>query len=184
MFTIILPKNRERHAALLERMFNKREGLLDDNGPDAFDTNETIYIVFENTQHQIFGSVRVNPLKKGILVKHGGMSRAMRSYQHLMEVSFVSFDVAGPLGHDLQGANFNFYTRLFYRGLYEALCTLAVEQDFAGYVTLNWPEEHDDCAYFGGWPFLKAFELEGPELATPLQGAFISCAAYTQNRAL
>lgn len=172
MFSVILPKDRLQHKKKLERMFMSREGFLQSPGKDPFDTKETIYIVYENPHMGIFGSVRVNPLRHSLVCERGLLSRSFSSQKPFMEVSFVSFDVKGDLN---ENPNFDIYTHHFYTGLYEALKTLALTQDFAGYVSVNWPWEHDDCVFFGQWPFQKLFDVDVPHVNFPLTGAILRC---------
>lgn len=172
MFTVILPKDRLRHKLLLERMFLKREGFKQEPGKDSFDTRETLYIVYENPTIGMYGSVRVNPLRHSLVCKRGLLSKSFSPNKTFMEVSFVSFDVVGDLN---ESPNFDFHTHRFYKGLYEALRTLAISQDYAGYLSVNWPDEHDDCAFFGQWPFQKLFDVDVPNLDFPLSGAILTC---------
>jgi hypothetical protein len=144
VFSIILPKNRQKNVSRLEAMFEKR------GGRDAKDTDETIYIVYENPGQSLFGSARVSPVSQSILTDVGFFDQENCQTLGLLELSLVSFDDSHLLPSD---PNKEIFKSWFYTGLTEVLRTLSLTQNLKGYVTVNTPEAYRSCTDFGAFSF-------------------------------
>ncbi len=125
-------------------MFEKR------GGRDEKDTDETIYIVYENIGQSLFGSARVSPVSQSILTDVGFFDQENCRTHGIMELSLVSLDDSHSLPSD---PNKEIFKSWFYTGLTEVLRTLALTQNLKGYVTVNTPEAYRSCADFGAFAF-------------------------------
>jgi hypothetical protein len=150
VFSIILPKNRQKNLSRLETMFEKR------GGRDAGDTDETIYIVYENPEQSLFGSARVSPVSQSILTDVGFFDQENCHTLGLLELSHVFFDHSHLLPSD---PNKEIFKSWFYTGLTEVLRTLALTQNLKGYVSVNTPEAHQTCIDYGNFYFEESFVL-------------------------
>ncbi|MBA4119034.1 MAG: hypothetical protein C0514_09120 [Candidatus Puniceispirillum sp.] len=149
-------------------MFAKRAG----GALDPQDTQESIYIVYEDTSRNLFGSCRVNPLGLSILTKAGLVDAENCNQLGLLEVSCVSFDEENVL---LADPNKLFLTKWFYSGLLTVLKNLQVNHNLKGFIALNDPHIHEMCEGFGHWPFDAAFAFPIPAKGTQLYGGFLLC---------
>gem|GEM_PF-3113407 len=168
VFTLILPKNRHTYQDKLMRMFAKRKG----GAQDAQDTEDSIYIVYEDPARNLFGSCRVNPLRLSILTTSGLVDRDNCNQLGLLEVSCVSFDEDSVLRGD---PNKLYLTQWFYGGLLTALKNLQAIHNLKGFITLNEPYAHEMCEDFGAWSFDAAFAFPVPNTDNELYGGFLLC---------
>ncbi|MCA0370700.1 MAG: hypothetical protein LCH26_06325 [Proteobacteria bacterium] len=168
MFTLILPKNRHTYQDKLMRMFAKRRG----GTPDVQDTEDSIYIVYEDGARNLYGSCRVNPLGLSMLTTSGLVDRDNCDQLGLLEVSCVSFDEDDVLHADPSKL---FLTQWFYSGLLTALENLQVIYNLKGFIALNDPRAHEMCEAFGAWPFEAGFSFPVTEKGAQLYGGFLLC---------
>ncbi|MFN7364608.1 MAG: hypothetical protein ACK5TR_01520 [Alphaproteobacteria bacterium] len=176
MFSIILPKNRQKNLSRLETMFEKR------GGRDVFDTDKTIYIVYENPAQSLFGSARLNPVSESILTDVGFFDKATCDTLGFLELSLVSFDDRNFSSSD---PNKDIFKSWFYMGLTEVLRTLSLTQNLKGVVSVNTPQVHNTCVDYGNFYFEEAFELPHSDGKTSSYCGFILYSGFEtslQNR--
>ena len=152
MFTTISPKNRNEKKELLSRVIDTREGFFK-SGKDAFDTESTIYIAYENKPYGVLASARLNLLRDSPAKKIYDTLYSQAGVENMREMSLVSFEMEE--GHWAQEhlSIFKNTMGVFYQGLYEVLINISLSLGVSRVTTFVHEEEHGDLCFFGRWNF-------------------------------
>lgn len=153
MYTVVYPSLWGRHAVLLSRILETRQGFVN-NEVDSFDTPTTVYVAYEKESYGIFGSCRLNFLNN---------SPASSFYKGIgldnyLEVSLTSLEIEKNHWLTKSSAAISRAKNTFFSGLYRVLIDVVKNQGCQGLVILN--SDYRIVTFLRRWPFTESYSFK------------------------
>lgn len=171
MFTVVYPSLWGKHAILLSRILETRQGFVN-NEVDNFDAPTTVYVAYEKESYGVFGSCRLNFLNNSPISSfYKGIG-----LENYLEVSLISLEIEENHWLTKSSGAINRAKKAFFSGLYRVLDDVVKAQGCKGLVILN-----SDCqmvTYLRRWPLTESYSFN----STKYDQNFWICAIPVQNQ--
>lgn len=161
MFKIIDAQNKSMHNQDLMEMFSKREQdalWLDDT---AYDHKDSVYLLFNDSETGIYGSIRLNPMTTKNAVSDT-LQQDISTYVQscIWECSSVCFNTSGEELNQSEPEVFEHYCKYYYQALKGALSHACARFQIGMLLFMNTKNEIEDMEFFGGIAFSKTVMVD------------------------
>lgn len=162
MFNVVSPKKRAEFAEDLQQMFDRLAIEYGNQGRDAYDHDQAIYVICSHKKFGVIGGARLIPMDAQAITKDFLKRLKFNSKQKIYEISRVFFHI--PNNQDIHESSemFELICRDFYQGLFEALKTISIAQKVKAFISVLSMEDHKDVLHYGLWPFEKQAKIASP----------------------
>lgn len=155
MYTIITSDNLSKHSREMESL-SKIDLLYYENDWIALEKNirngRLKYLIYSDADSGALGGMKIKKSDDNLIISRC-FTNAGFKLQETWILEEVFFDVPDDSYLHDQPLKFEDCCRKFYKGLYEIIQLLGVNQDQATILMVNDIEEHENIKYFGEWPF-------------------------------
>lgn len=165
MFTVVTQKKIPEFEKEMQQMHRCLIDVYGKDYRDAYDHDETMYLLYSHKKFGVIGGARIIPSGRGAIMQDFLSRIKIEGKNKVFEVSRVFFHIPNEGGLKESEAMYNVIRRDFYQGFYEALKTISIAQKVKTFVSVLSEEEHQMVKEFGMWPFDREGRVLLPKLS-------------------